>query len=111
MFGVRFIEERSEFGEPVDMEPDSGLLFFCEGEIPVTNLRFDFDFTPRHSVHAISSEWFRCLRAHGCDLWWWLHADWFPGGCFAGTGAGLFEFVAGGGVFVGDGGELVDGVR
>ena len=50
---MRLVHERREFGEAVNMELDSGLLFLVEE--PVPNLGFEFDLTPRASVNAMSS--------------------------------------------------------
>lgn len=43
---MRFVQKGSEFGEPVDVEPNLGLLFLAEGDAPVPNLRLEFDLTP-----------------------------------------------------------------
>ncbi len=50
---MRFIQQRTEIAEPIDMESDSGLIVLVECEEPVGNFRLQLDLTPRHSVHDI----------------------------------------------------------
>jgi hypothetical protein len=47
-------QQRTEFGKPIDMKFDPGLVIFVEREKPVGDLRLQLDFTPRHSAHDIS---------------------------------------------------------
>jgi hypothetical protein len=53
LLGVRFVEKRSEFGQPRDMKLDSALLFLGEPLIPVPYFGFEFNLTSGHSAHAI----------------------------------------------------------
>ena len=43
---MRFVEKGAELGEPVDVEPDLGLVLLVESEVPVPNIRLEFDLTP-----------------------------------------------------------------
>ncbi|CAB4881670.1 unannotated protein [freshwater metagenome] len=54
MFRVRFVQQRAEFPEPIDVKSDSGLIVLVECEKPIGNLRLQLDLAPGHSVYDIS---------------------------------------------------------
>lgn len=48
-----FIEKRSFVRQAVDVAVDAALIVIVEGEVPISDLRFEFYLAPRDSAHAI----------------------------------------------------------